>query len=79
MAMPGSTRWTAHHRRADRHARDYHAGGEIDHGAGHIHPLNFALGLAAAAEAAGAVIHERSEVRRWTMAPPPACAPRKAR
>jgi gamma-glutamylputrescine oxidase len=41
---------------------DAYAGGEIDHGAGHIHPLNFALGLAAAAEAAGAVIHERSEV-----------------
>ncbi len=39
-----------------------YAGGEIDQGAGHIHPLNFALGLAAAAEAAGAVIHERSEV-----------------
>jgi gamma-glutamylputrescine oxidase len=38
------------------------AGGVIDRGAGHIHPLNFALGLAAAAEAAGAVIHERSQV-----------------
>lgn len=37
-------------------------GGEIDWGAGHIHPLNFALGLARAAEAAGAVIHEESLV-----------------
>ena len=39
-----------------------YAGGELDEGAGHIHPLNFALGLAAAAEAAGAVILERSAV-----------------
>jgi gamma-glutamylputrescine oxidase len=37
-------------------------GGEIDHGAGHLHPLNFALGLAAAATAAGATLHEGSEV-----------------
>lgn len=39
----------------------YH-GGVLDWGAAHLHPLNFALGLAAAAEAAGAVIHETSEV-----------------
>jgi gamma-glutamylputrescine oxidase len=38
------------------------AGGEIDRGAGYIHPLNFALGLAKAAAGAGATIHERSEV-----------------
>ncbi|MFN4159985.1 MAG: NAD(P)/FAD-dependent oxidoreductase [Gemmobacter sp.] len=37
-------------------------GGGIDWGAGHLHPLNFALGLARAAMAAGAVVHERSEV-----------------
>ncbi|GGE10761.1 gamma-glutamylputrescine oxidase [Gemmobacter megaterium] len=41
---------------------DVYAGGELDGGAAHIHPLNFALGLARAAEAAGAVIHEDSEV-----------------
>ena len=39
----------------------YH-GGVLDWGAAHLHPLNFALGLAAAAEAAGAQIFERSEV-----------------
>ncbi|HTH98767.1 MAG TPA: FAD-binding oxidoreductase [Stellaceae bacterium] len=33
-----------------------------DDGAGHLHPLNYALGLARAAEAAGAVIHEHSAV-----------------
>ena len=38
------------------------AGGEMDRGAGHVHPLNYAIGLAKAAQAAGAVIHERSEV-----------------
>ncbi len=37
-------------------------GGEVDRGAGHIHPLNFALGLAKAASAAGARLHEGSEV-----------------
>ncbi len=33
-------------------------GGEIDRGAGHLHPLNFALGLAKAATEAGVTIHE---------------------
>jgi gamma-glutamylputrescine oxidase len=41
---------------------DRFAGGEVDRGAGHLHPLNFALGLARAAAEAGARIHERSEV-----------------
>ena len=39
----------------------YH-GGAIDWGAGHLHPLNYALGLARAAEAAGAVIYENTHV-----------------
>jgi gamma-glutamylputrescine oxidase len=47
------------------------AGGTIDWGAGHIHPLNFALGLARAAVAAGAVIHERSEVKAIDHGPRP--------
>ena len=41
---------------------DAFAGGEIDRGAGHVHPLNFAIGLARAAVAAGATIHEGSLV-----------------
>jgi gamma-glutamylputrescine oxidase len=45
---------------------DRFAGGEIDRGAGHIHPLNFAIGLAKAAAAAGARIHEGSEVLSFT-------------
>ncbi|MEO6299977.1 MAG: FAD-binding oxidoreductase [Paracoccaceae bacterium] len=39
-------------------------GGEIDRDAGHLHPLNYALGLAAAATKSGAKIHENSEVLR---------------
>ena len=39
-------------------------GGEIDMGAGHVHPLRYGLGLARAAEAAGARIFEHSEVIR---------------
>jgi len=38
------------------------AGGALDRGAGHIHPLRFALGLARAAVAAGVTVHEGSEV-----------------
>lgn len=37
----------------------YH-GGTLDRGAGHIHPLRYAVALAAAAEKAGAHIYERS-------------------
>ena len=39
-------------------------GGEVDHGAGHLHPLNFAIGLAQAAQSTGAILHERSVVHR---------------
>ena len=51
--------------RADMRAivgSDLYAGGVIDRSAGHIHPLNFAIGLAKAASEAGATIFERSEV-----------------
>lgn len=47
---------------------DYH-GGAIDHLAGHLHPLRLAAALASAAEAAGAVLHERSEVVRIDSGP----------
>lgn len=39
-----------------------YVGGTLDLGAGHLHPLNFALGLGRAAEKAGVRIHERSQV-----------------
>ncbi len=41
----------------------YH-GGMLDRGAGHLHPLRYAIGLARAAAAAGVRICERSEVHR---------------
>jgi len=44
-------------------------GGEIDRGAGHLHPLNYAIGLARAALRAGAVLHDRSEVLRIDHGP----------
>ncbi|MEM7614934.1 MAG: FAD-binding oxidoreductase [Pseudomonadota bacterium] len=39
----------------------YHSG-VLDRGAGHLHPLNFALGLASAAQARGVTIHEMTRV-----------------
>jgi gamma-glutamylputrescine oxidase len=39
-------------------------GGVLDMGAAHLHPLNFALGLARAASNAGATIHENTRVDR---------------
>ncbi|MGE0742158.1 MAG: NAD(P)/FAD-dependent oxidoreductase [Hyphomonadaceae bacterium] len=37
-------------------------GGFLDDGGGHVHPLNYALGLAEAARAAGVALHENSRV-----------------
>ncbi len=45
-------------------SRIYH-GGWLDRGGAHLHPLNYALGLARAAEAAGARIHENTPARRY--------------
>lgn len=43
---------------------DVYAGGMIDRTGGHLHPLNLALGQAAAVEALGGVIHEETPVVR---------------
>ncbi len=40
-------------------------GGMVDHGGGHLHPLNLTLGMARAAMAAGASIHENSRASGW--------------
>ena len=40
---------------------DVYRGGILDWDAGHLHPLRYVLGLARAAESAGATIHEMSE------------------
>ncbi|MGO1118946.1 NAD(P)/FAD-dependent oxidoreductase [Rhodovibrionaceae bacterium A322] len=44
----------------------YHAG-TLDTDSGHLHPLNFALGLAAAAEEAGAKIYELTPAEKLTQ------------
>ena len=49
---------------------DY-VGGEIDRDAGHLHPLNYAIGLAQAAATAGVRLHELSEVHRVEPGPRP--------
>jgi len=41
---------------------DLYHGAIDDRGGGHLHPLNYALGLATAAIAAGATLHEQSQV-----------------
>ncbi|WP_456085384.1 FAD-dependent oxidoreductase [Marinobacter gelidimuriae] len=41
---------------------DLYAGGLIDHSGGHMHPLNLALGEAAAVEQNGGIIYEMSPV-----------------
>lgn len=50
-------------------ASDAYHGGYIDMAAGHLHPLAYAFGLARAALAAGARIHETSRVIRVTDGP----------
>ena len=50
---------------------DAYHGGDLDHGAGHLHPLNYALGLARAAADAGARLFERAEVHHITQGDKP--------
>lgn len=47
---------------AERLGTDIYHGGALDHGAAHLHPLNYALGLARAADEAGARLFEGSRV-----------------
>jgi gamma-glutamylputrescine oxidase len=51
---------------AEELGTDVYEGGVIDHGGGHLHPLNLALGLAQTALSKGAVIHEQSQVLAWS-------------
>lgn len=44
--------------------------GLYDRGSGHLHPLNYTLGLAAAARAAGVCIHEHSQVVSLDLSAP---------
>jgi gamma-glutamylputrescine oxidase len=49
--------------RAEVNATGFY-GGLLDDGGGHLHPLNYALGLADAARSAGVRLHEDSQVTR---------------
>lgn len=49
---------------------DTYFGGSLDMGAGHLHPLNYALGLAAAAQDAGAHLYESTIVEGYTEGKP---------
>jgi gamma-glutamylputrescine oxidase len=49
---------------------DCYYGGSLDMGAGHLHPLNYALGLADAAQAAGAKLYQHSVVEGYREGSP---------
>lgn len=55
---------------SDMLGTDIYHGGILDSGAGHLHPLNYALGLARAARQAGARIFEHSPVTGITQSDP---------
>jgi gamma-glutamylputrescine oxidase len=59
-----SLRWLGREEVRSLLATERYTGGLYDTRSGHLHPLNYTLGLAAAAEAAGVTIHEGSEVTR---------------
>ena len=59
---------------AARTGTDRYVGGLFDPGSGHLHPLNYALGLAAAAGGAGVRMFEDSEVIRLITGPPATAA-----
>lgn len=57
-----SLRWLDRHELRGILDTNRYSGGLLDTRSGHLHPLNYTLGLAAAAEAAGASLHEDSQV-----------------
>ncbi len=58
----GGTRWLDRDELGQVLATDRYIGGLRDDRSGHLHPLNYTLGLAAAAEAAGVRVFEQSQV-----------------
>jgi gamma-glutamylputrescine oxidase len=57
-----STRWLERTELQQVLNTDRYIGGLFDDRSGHLHPLNYTLGLAAAAEAAGATLYEQTPV-----------------
>jgi gamma-glutamylputrescine oxidase len=62
----GGVRYLTHEQVRATLATDRYIGAVLDSNGGHLHPLNYTLGLAAAAERRGARIHERSRALRFT-------------
>ena len=60
-------------------ASPIYVGGLYDAGAGHLHPLNYCLGLAKATREAGARIFENSKVERLEIGRPAVAATEKGR
>jgi len=56
---------------ADRLGTSAYFGGWREQSAGHLHPLNYALGLARAAKQAGAILHECTRAIRLTQGAKP--------
>ena len=52
------------------HSPFFNGGGSLDMGGMHLHPLNYALGLADAAEKLGVTIYEQSKVISYTKSEP---------
>jgi len=63
MDYPHARVLSAEEARAEVDAAGFH-GALVDSGGGHLHPLNYALGLADAARSAGVMLHEESRVLR---------------
>lgn len=66
MEYPHARVLSAEEAQAKVQAESVH-GGLLDEQGGHLHPLNYALGLAGAACAAGGQLHEESRVTRMDM------------
>ncbi|PZO47887.1 MAG: FAD-dependent oxidoreductase [Alphaproteobacteria bacterium] len=63
MGYPHARVLSAEETRTEVNAAGFH-GALLDSGGGHLHPLNYALGLADAARGAGVILHEESRVLR---------------
>ncbi len=63
-------RWIDKPELRDMLATERYCSGTLDTGAAHLHPLNYALGLAQAASKAGVRFYENSEVTRLTPGDP---------
>jgi gamma-glutamylputrescine oxidase len=74
-----SVRWVDRQDLRGLLATERYIGGLYDSRSGHLHPLNYTLGLAAAAEAAGVTIYEDSEAISLTRGDPAVVATGRGR